>query len=433
MNILTKALGFDSAKASVRTEVVAGATTFLTMSYILAVNPAILATTGMDKGALFTATALAAAISTLLLAFMAKLPFAQAPSMGLNAFFAFTMCQAMHLSWQQSLAALVVEGVVFILITFMNVREKILDSIPRNLRYSISAGIGMFIAFIGLKNAGIVVANPDTFVALGNFNPEAILGIVAIVLSGVLTARRVKGALFIAIIIATLVGLPMGVTVMPDGWLPVSEPHSVAPIFCQFDFDGFFNINMLVVIFSLLIINIFDTVGTLVGLAEKTGVVRPDGSIPRVKEAMLSDAIGTTCGAMLGSSTITTYIESASGIAEGGRTGLTSLVTGFLFIAALLLSPLFLLIPSAATSGALVMVGVLMIDSVKKIELNDVTEAFPSFITMITMVLCYSIADGICLGILSYVVMKVCTGKFKNISVTLVILSLLFILKFVVG
>ena len=433
MNILTKALGFDSAKASVRTEVVAGATTFLTMSYILAVNPAILATTGMDKGALFTATALAAAISTLLLAFMAKLPFAQAPSMGLNAFFAFTMCQAMHLSWQQSLAALVVEGVVFILITFMNVREKILDSIPRNLRYSISAGIGMFIAFIGLKNAGIVVANTDTFVALGNFTPEAILGIVAIVLSGVLTARRVKGALFIAIIIATLVGLPMGVTVMPDGWLPVSEPHSVAPIFCQFDFDGFFNINMLVVIFSLLIINIFDTVGTLVGLAEKTGVVRPDGSIPRVKEAMLSDAIGTTCGAMLGSSTVTTYIESASGIAEGGRTGLTSLVTGFLFIAALLLSPLFLLIPSAATSGALVMVGVLMIDSVKKIELNDVTEAFPSFITMITMVLCYSIADGICLGILSYVVMKVCTGKFKNISVTLVILSLLFILKFVVG
>ena len=433
MNILTKALGFDSAKASVRTEVVAGATTFLTMSYILAVNPAILATTGMDKGALFTATALAAAISTLLLAFMAKLPFAQAPSMGLNAFFAFTMCQAMHLSWQQSLAALVVEGVVFILITFMNVREKILDSIPRNLRYSISAGIGMFIAFIGLKNAGIVVANRDTFVALGNFTPEAILGIVAIVLSGVLTARRVKGALFIAIIIATLVGLPMGVTVMPDGWLPVSEPHSVAPIFCQFDFDGFFNINMLVVIFSLLIINIFDTVGTLVGLAEKTGVVRPDGSIPRVKEAMLSDAIGTTCGAMLGSSTVTTYIESASGIAEGGRTGLTSLVTGFLFIAALLLSPLFLLIPSAATSGALVMVGVLMIDSVKKIELNDVTEAFPSFITMITMVLCYSIADGICLGILSYVVMKVCTGKFKNISVTLVILSLLFILKFVVG
>lgn len=402
------------------------------MSYILAVNPAILSTTGMDKGALFTATALASAIATLLLAFMAKLPFAQAPSMGLNAFFAFTMCQAMHLSWQQSLAALLVEGIIFILITFLNVREKILDSIPRNLRYSISAGIGMFIAFIGLKNAGIVVSNPDTFVALGKFAPEALLGILAIVLSGVLIARRVKGALFIAIVIATVVGLPVGVTSMPDGWFPVSAPHSVAPIFCQFDFSHFFNLNMLLVIFSLLIINIFDTVGTLVGLAEKTGVVQPDGTIPRVKEAMLSDAIGTTCGAMLGSSTITTYVESASGIAEGGRTGLTSFVTGLLFIAALLLSPLFLLIPAAATSGALVMVGVLMIDSVKKIELSDVSEAFPAFITMITMVLCYSIADGICLGILSYVVMKVCTSKFSDLNPTLVILALLFVLKFVV-
>ena len=432
MNFLRTALGFDASKTSLRTELIAGATTFLTMSYILAVNPAILSTTGMDKGALFTATALAAAISTLLLAFMAKLPFAQAPSMGLNAFFAFTMCQAMHLSWQQSLAALFVEGVIFILITFMNVREKILDSIPRNLRYSISVGIGMFIAFIGLKNAGIVVANPDTFVALGKFTPEALLGILAIVLSGVLIARRVKGALFIAIVIATIVGIPMGVTSVPSWWLPVSAPHSVAPIFCKFDFTGFFNLNMLLVIFSLLIINIFDTVGTLVGLAEKTGVVRADGSIPRVKEAMLSDAIGTTCGTILGSSTVTTYVESASGIAEGGRTGVTSFVTGMLFVVSLLLSPLFLLIPAAATSGALVMVGVLMIDSVKKIELGDVTESFPAFITMITMVLCYSIADGICLGILSYVVMKVCTNKFSQLNATLVVLAFLFVLKFVV-
>ena len=432
MNFLRTALGFDASKTSLRTELIAGATTFLTMSYILAVNPAILSTTGMDKGALFTATALAAAISTLLLAFMAKLPFAQAPSMGLNAFFAFTMCQAMHLSWQQSLAALFVEGVIFILITFMNVREKILDSIPRNLRYSISVGIGMFIAFIGLKNAGIVVANPDTFVALGKFTPEALLGILAIVLSGVLIARRVKGALFIAIVIATIVGIPMGVTSVPSWWLPVSAPHSVAPIFCKFDFTGFFNLNMLLVIFSLLIINIFDTVGTLVGLAEKTGVVRADGSIPRVKEAMLSDAIGTTCGTILGSSTVTTYVESASGIAEGGRTGVTAFVTGMLFVVSLLLSPLFLLIPAAATSGALVMVGVLMIDSVKKIELGDVTESFPAFITMITMVLCYSIADGICLGILSYVGMKVCTNKFSQLNATLVVLAFLFVLKFVV-
>ena len=433
MNFLTKALGFDASKTKIRTEVVAGTTTFLTMSYILAVNPAILATTGMDKGALFTATALAAAISTLLLAFMAKLPFAQAPSMGLKAFFAFTMCQAMHLTWQQSLSALLVEGVIFILITFLNVRERILDSIPRNLRYSISAGIGMFLAFIGLKNAGIVVADPDTFVALGQFTPEALLGMLAIVLSGVLMARRVKGALFIAIVAATLVGLPMGVTQMPSGWLPVSAPHSIAPIFCKFDFSGFFNLNMVLVIFSLLIINIFDTVGTLVGLAEKTGAVRPDGSIPRVREAMLSDALGTTVSPILGSSSVTTYIESASGIAEGGRTGVTSLVTGLLFVVSLLLSPLFLIIPSAATSGALVMVGVLMLDSVKKVDLSDVNESFPAFITMLTMVLCYSIANGICLGILSYVVIKACTCRWRDLNATLVVLALLFVLKFVMG
>ena len=433
MNFLTKALGFDTSKTTIRTEVVAGTTTFLTMSYILAVNPAILATTGMDKGALFTATALAAAISTLLLAFMAKLPFAQAPSMGLNAFFAFTMCQAMHLTWQQSLAALLVEGVIFILITFLNVRERILDSIPRNLRYSISAGIGMFLAFIGLKNAGIVVADPDTFVALGRFTPEALLGMLAIVLSAVLMARGVKGALFIAIVAATLVGLPIGVTQMPQGWLPVSAPHSIAPIFCKFDFSGFFNLNMVLVIFSLLIINIFDTVGTLVGLAEKTGAVRPDGTIPRVREAMLSDALGTTVSPILGSSSVTTYIESASGIAEGGRTGVTSLVTGLLFVVSLLLSPLFLVIPSAATSGALVMVGVLMLDSVKKVDLSDVSESFPAFITMLTMVLCYSIANGICLGILSYVVIKACTSRWRDLNATLVVLALLFVLKFVMG
>ena len=236
MTFLEKTLGYDSSKSTVKTELVAGATTFLTMCYILAVNPTILATTGMDKGALFTATAIAAAVATLLLAFMAKLPFAQAPSMGLNAFFAFTMCQAMHLTWQQSLAALFVEGVIFVLITFLNIREKILDSIPVNLRHSISAGIGMFIAFIGLKNAHIIVSNPDTFVALGKFTPEAILGIIAILLSGVLMARRVKGSLFIAIILATIIGIPLGVTVLPEGWLPVSAPHSLEPIFCQFDF-----------------------------------------------------------------------------------------------------------------------------------------------------------------------------------------------------
>lgn len=431
--ILQKLLGFDPKTMRKRTEVVAGATTFLTMCYILAVNPTILSTTGMDRGALFTSTAIAAAIATLLLAFMAKLPFAQAPSMGLNAFFAYTLCQAMDYSWQQSLAIMLIEGIVFLLITFINVREAILNAIPENLRHAISVGIGMFIAFIGLKNAGIIVSSPATFVTLGKFTPAAILGVIAILLSGVLMARKVKGALFVSIIATTVIGIPLGVTEIPSHWIPVSMPQSLSPIFCQFDFSGIINFRTLMVVISLLLVNIFDTVGTLVGLAYKTNIVRPDGTIPKIKEAMMSDAIGTTCGAFLGSSTLTTYVESASGIAEGGRSGLTSFTTGILFIVALFLSPLFMLIPSAATSGALVLVGVLMLDSVKRLNLADVSEAFPAFITMITMVLCYSIADGICLGILSFVILKLCTGKWKQVNMTLVILSLIFIANFILG
>ena len=431
--ILQKLLGFDPKTMRKRTEVVAGATTFLTMCYILAVNPTILSTTGMDRGALFTSTAIAAAIATLLLAFMAKLPFAQAPSMGLNAFFAYTLCQAMGYSWQQSLAIMLIEGIVFLLITFINVREAILNAIPENLRHAISVGIGMFIAFIGLKNAGIIVSSPATFVTLGKFTPAAILGVIAILLSGVLMARKVKGALFVSIIATTVIGIPLGVTEIPSHWIPVSMPQSLSPIFCQFDFSGIINFRTLMVVISLLLVNIFDTVGTLVGLAYKTNIVRPDGTIPKIKEAMMSDAIGTTCGAFLGSSTLTTYVESASGIAEGGRSGLTSFTTGILFIVALFLSPLFMLIPSAAKSGALVLVGVLMLDSVKRLNLADVSEAFPVFITIITMVLCYSIADGICLGILSFVILKLCTGKWKQVNMTLVILSLIFIANFILG
>ncbi|GAB6975615.1 NCS2 family permease [Prevotella falsenii] len=433
MNFLEKTLGFDPKTMKLRTELIAGVTTFLTMSYILAVNPSILMSTGMDQGALFTATALASAIATFLLAFMAKLPFAQAPSMGLNAFFAYTLCQAMGYSWQNSLAILLIEGIVFILITFFNVREMIFNAIPNNLRYAISAGIGMFIAFIGLKNAEIIVSKEGTFVGLGAFTAPCLLGIFATLLSGVLMARNIKGALFWSIIAATLIGIPMGVTNIPEHWLPVSAPQDISPIFCQFDFSGLLSLKTGLVVFSLLIINIFDTIGTLMGLAEKTGIVRKDGTIPRVSEAMMSDAIGTTCGAMLGSSTISTYIESASGIAEGGRSGVTSFIVGCMFIVALFLSPVFLLIPSAATSGALIMVGVLMLDSVKKINLQDMTEAFPAFITMITMVLCYSIADGICLGILSFVIMKLCTRRWQDLNWTLCILSVLFVLNFVLG
>ena len=434
MNKLKALLGFDPKTTTVKTELIAGMTTFLTMCYILAVNPTILATTGMDKGALFTATAIASAIATFLLAFMAKLPFAQAPSMGLNAFFAFTLCQAMGLTWQQALAVLLVEGIIFLAITFLNIRDKILECIPKNLRFAISAGIGMFIAFIGLKNAGIITANEATFVQLGKFTPVSILGLISILLCGSLMARRVKGSLFIAIIISTLIGIPMGVTQFSDNWMPVSTPHSIAPIFCQFDFTGFFTPKMFMVVFSLLLVNIFDTIGTVLGLVSKLGIKENEkGEIPGVKEAMMSDAIGTTAGALLGSSTITTYVESASGVAEGGRSGLTSFFTGLMFILSIFLAPIFLLIPSAATSGALVMVGVLMIDSFKKIELEDISESFPAFITMITMVLCYSIADGICLGILSYVLIKMMVGKFKDLNLTLYILSIFLLINYAIN
>ncbi len=426
-------LGFDPKQTTAKTELVAGMTTFLTMCYILAVNPAILSTTGMDKAALFTSTALASALATLLLAFMAKLPFAQAPSMGLNAFFAFTLCQAMGLSWPQALAVLLVEGIVFLLITFLNIRDKILECIPANLRYAISAGIGMFIAFIGLKNAGIITANATTFVQLGKFTSVSILGLISILLSGVLMARRVKGSLFYAILLSTLIGIPLGVTEIPQGWFPVSAPHSIAPIFCQFDFAGFFTPKMFMVVFSLLLVNIFDTIGTIVGLAGKVANGKTHDTLPHIKEAMMSDAIGTTAGALLGCSTITTYVESASGIAEGGKSGLTSFFTGAMFLLSIFLAPVFLLIPGAATSGALVMVGVLMVDAFKKIELGDITEAFPAFVTMITMVLCYSIADGICLGILSYVLIKMMTGKFKDLNITLYVLSVLLVINYACG
>ena len=300
-----------------------------------------------------------------------------------------------------------------------------------NLRYAISAGIGMFIAFIGLKNAGIIAPNPATFVMFGEFTPSSVLAMAGILLSGILVVKKVKGALFYSILICTLAGIPLGVTEIPEGFLPVSMPHSIEPTFCKFDFTEFFTLDMAVVIFTLLFMNIFDTVGTLVGLASKTGIMGKDGHIPHVKEAMMSDAIGTTIGAMMGSSTITTYVESASGIAEGGRSGFTSLVTGLLFILALFFAPLFLLIPSAATSGALVLVGVFMMDSVSKIDMDDISEALPAFITIIMMVLTYSIADGMVLGLLCYVLVKMFCGKHRDISITMYILAALFLLKFI--
>lgn len=433
MCMLQKIFGFNKQTMNLRTEIIAGITTFLTMSYILAVNPAMLSTTGMDKGAIFTATALAAAIATLLLAWMAKLPFAQAPGMGLNAFFAFTLVQGMGYSWETALTAMFVEGLIFILITLLNVREIILNSIPVNLRHAISAGIGMFIAFIGLKNAGIIESNPSTFVALGHFTPISLLAIFGILLSAVLLIKKVKGTLFYSILLCTIAGIPLGVTEIPENFIPVSMPHSIAPTFCKFDFEGFFTLDMAIIIFTLLFMNIFDTLGTLVGLATKTGIMDKNGHIPHVKEAMMSDAIGTTISSMLGSSTVTTYVESASGIAEGGRSGVTSLITGLLFILALFFAPVFLLIPGAATTGAFVLVGVFMMDSIGKINLSDISEALPAFVTIIMMVLTYSIANGIILGLLCYVLLKLFCGRHKQITLTMYILAILFIIDLILA
>ena len=426
-----KLVGFNPKTMKVRTEILAGVTTFLTMSYILAVNPDILSATGMDKGAVFTATALASAIGTLLLAFLAKLPFAQAPGMGLNAFFAFTLVLGMGYSWQTALAAVFAEGIIFIIITVLNIREKVVNCIPLNLRYAMSVGIGMFIAFIGLKNSGIIVDNPATLVALGSFTNVSLVAVIGIILSGVLMAKGVKGALFYTILICTAIGIPMGVTTLPENFSPISIPPSMEPTFMHFDFKSLLNLDMFFIVMLLVFIDLFNTIGTLVGALAKTEMMDEKGNVPRMKEALLADAIGTSVGAVCGTSTVTTYVESAAGIAEGGRSGMTAAVTGGLFLVALLFAPVFLLVPSAATTGALVMVGVFMMDSIRKVEFDDVTETLPVFATILFMVLSYSIAEGMALGMMSYAILKLLTGRYKEVSITLYILTVLLILRYI--
>lgn len=426
-------LGFDPAKMRVKTEIVAGVTTFLTMSYILVVNPDILSAAGMDKGAVFTATALASALATILLAVLAKLPLAQAPGMGLNAFFAYTLVGAMGYSWQTALAAVFVEGIIFILLTAFNIRDKVVNCIPLNLRYAISVGIGMFIAFVGLKNAGIVVADPATFVRLGAFTPSAILAAIGILISGALMWWKVKGALFYSIMLCTLIGIPMGITVIPESFSLISEPQSLAPTFLQFDFASLLNLDMLIIVILLVFMDMFNTIGTLVGAAAQAGMMTKDGRVPRMKEALMADAVGTSLGAALGTSTVTTYVESSAGIAEGGRSGMTALVCGILFFLALFFSPLFLLVPGVATTGALVIVGVLMISIIREVEMTDMSETLPVFVTIIMMVLTSSIAEGMSLGMLSYTFMKLFTGQFRAVSPTLWVLSALFILRYIWG
>lgn len=428
--MLTKLFGFDSKQTTVRTEVLAGITTFLTMSYILAVNPAMFSELeGMPIGAVFTSTALAAIVGCLAMAFWGKLPFGLAPGMGLNAFFVYTVCMGMGYSWQFALTAVFIEGLLFILMTITNIREAIVNAIPITLRYAIGGGIGLFIAFIGLHNGGVIVDDPATLITLGDVTSgTALLSLIGLFITGFLYAKNVRGAMLIGILVTTIIGIPMGITEFKG---VLSTPESIAPIFCKFEWHNIFSLDMLVVVFTFLFIDMFDTVGTLIGVCTKAMMVDGNGRVMRIKEAFMADAIATTIGAMLGTSTTTTYVESASGVAQGGRSGLTAFAIACCFVITLFFSPLFLSIPAAATAPVLVIVGLLMLEPINRIDFGNYSESIPAFVCIITMPLAYSISDGILLGMISYVILNLLCGNYKKITPTMYILAVLFILKYI--
>ena len=428
--MIKKLFGFDATQTTVKTEIVAGVTTFLTMSYILAVNPSIFSQLeGMPGGAVFTSTAIAAIIGCLAMAFIGKLPFGLAPGMGLNAFFVYSVCLGMGYSWQFALTAVFIEGLIFILLTLTNVREAIVKAIPMNLRNAIGAGIGLFIAFIGLASAGVVVHNDATLVALGDITTgSALLTLIGLVVTGFLYAKKIPGSILIGIIITMIIGISMDVTEFKG---IMSQPESIEPIFCKFEFENVFTLDMLVVVFTFLFIDMFDTMGTFVGVCTKSNMVDEKGNINRINEAFMADSIATTAGAMLGTSTTTTYVESAAGVAQGGRSGLTAFTVACCFVVALFFSPLFLSIPAAATAPALIIVGLLMIEPVVRIPFDDVTEAIPAFVCIIMMPLTYSISNGIMLGMICYVLINLVCGNFKKVTLTMYLLAILFILKYI--
>lgn len=454
---LDKIFHLKENHTDVKTEVMAGITTFMTMAYILAVNPNILSASGMDRGAVFTATALSAFIATCLMALLSNYPFVLAPGMGLNAYFTYTVVLGMGYTWQQALAAVFAEGIIFILLSLTNVREAIFNSIPMNLKHAVSVGIGLFIAFIGLQNAKIVIGNDSTLVSIfsfkssvaeGTFSSQGItvlLALIGVLVTAILLAKNVKGGILWGILITWILGIICQLThlyvpnadlgyysLLPDFSNGISVP-SMMPTFMKMDFSIVFSLDFVVIMFAFLFVDMFDTLGTLIGVASKADMLDKDGKLPKIKGALLSDAVGTSVGAVCGTSTVTTFVESASGVAEGGRTGLTSLVAGVLFALSLLLSPIFLAIPSFATAPALIVVGYLMLTSVTKIDFNDMTEAIPCFIAIIAMPFMYSISEGISMGVISYVVINVITGKAKEkkISLLMYILAVLFILKYI--
>ena len=445
MNFLESCFKLKQNNTTVKTEIYAGLTTFMTMAYILIVNPSLLSASGMDSGAVLTATALGAAIGTFAMAALSNYPFALAPGMGLNAYFAYTVVMQMGYSWQMALAAVFVEGIIFIILSLVNVREALFNAIPKNMKSAVSVAIGLYIAFIGMQNAGIIVNEDSTLVTLGNVKDISVfLALVGTIITVVLVAKKVKGALFFGILITYVIGIICqlaGIYVVnPDAevysLIPsgiISIPPSLAPTFMKMDFSKALSGDFFIIMFSFLFVDLFDTLGTLIGVSTKAGYLDKDGKLPRIKGALLADAIGTTAGAVLGTSTVTTFIESASGVTEGGRTGLTSAVVGLLFLVALIFSPVIMAIPSFATAPALIVVGLFMIEQVVNIDFSDYTEGFPAFITIIMMVVAYSISTGLVFGVISYVLIKLFTGRSKELNPVIIIIAILFVLKLAVS
>ena len=435
--MLKTLFGFDASKHNVKTEIIAGITTFLTMSYILAVNPAMFANIGKTLGeeygmpidAVFTATALAAIVGTLVMAVYAKKPFGLAPGMGLNAFFVYTICISMGYTWQFALTAILIEGVIFIILSATHVRDLIVDSIPISLRHAIGVGIGLYITFIGLQNAGIVVHNESTCVILGDLgSTSVILAIVGFFITSALIVLKVKGGMLIGILITTIIGIPMGITHI-NGFADL--PPSIEPIFWQFDWKNVFSLDMLIVIFTLLFIDIFDTMGTVIGVSIKAGMIDKEGKVDNLSKIFMADAIATTAGACLGTNTTTTYIESSAGVAEGGRTGLTAFTIAICFVLSLFFSPILISIPNEATGPVLALVGVMMCTPIYEIDWREYTEALPAFFTMLLMPLTYSISDGIMIGVIIYVFINMVTGNFRKLNMTLYVLVILFIIHYI--
>lgn len=434
MTMIQKLFGFDPAQHKVRTEILAGVTTFLTMAYILAVNPGIfsaLEPLGMPTDAVYTATVLASVVGSLVMALYARKPFALAPGMGINAFFVFSVCLGMGRTWQFALTAVFIEGIIFILLSFFKIRELIANAIPACLKSAIGGGIGLFIAYIGLQNCGIIIADESTQVALANFDkPSILLALIGLVICGLMVVRNVRGGLLWGILLTSLIGIPMGVTHLDTIF---SMPPSLSPVFLQFEWDHVLSWDMLVVVITFLFVDLFDTIGTVIAVSLKTGMVDKDGKIEGVGRMLMADAVATAAGACLGASTTTTYVESVAGVAVGGRTGLTPFVVAVCFALSLFFGPLFLAIPAAATGPALVIVGVMMCANVVAVNWADYSEAIPAFVTMLMMPLSYSISDGIMLGVIMFVLMKAGTGKkgLRQISPTVWVLFVIFVLRYV--